>query len=369
MNSHGLTRIELDDEVLFDRAIDVLAGRHRSHGAGEILGVKGEPLRGHNAGALAQRLEGSLLAGTLAQGDHVADLHGVGGDVHLLAVDQDVAVHDDLARHAAGLGNAQTIDHVVKAQLEELVGILLDNACKYAAPESVISVRLTRQERSVHLAVHNKGDAFDGDALAHLFERFYRLDQSRTRQTGGYGLGLAIVKKTVELLGGKISFVSREGEGTTFTVTLPLAVNTSYHAPAPEPEPGARLDGVRILMAEDNALNREIATYMFEERGALVTAAEDGQQAVDRFAASAPSSFDIILMDIMMPVLDGLDAARAIRVLDRTDARTVPILAVSANAFSDDIAASREAGMNGHLSKPLDFDRVAAVIAQYIRRS
>ena len=151
--------------------------------------------------------------------------------------------------------------------------------------------------------------------------------------------------------------------------TLPLTVDTSYHAPAPEPEPGARLDGVRILMAEDNALNREIATYMFEERGALVTAAEDGQQAVDRFAASAPSSFDIILMDIMMPVLDGLDAARAIRVLDRTDARTVPILAVSANAFSDDIAASREAGMNGHLSKPLDFDRVAAVIAQYIRRS
>lgn len=122
-------------------------------------------------------------------------------------------------------------------------------------------------------------------------------------------------------------------------------------------------------MAEDNALNREIATYMLEEGGALVTAAENGQQAVDRFAASIPGSFDIILMDIMMPVLDGLDAAHAIRALDRADARTVPILAVSANAFSDDIAASREAGMNGHLSKPLDFDRVAAVIAQYIRRS
>ena len=204
---------------------------------------------------------------------------------------------------------------------------------------------------------------------ARAFDTFAQGHKTSRTTYSGSGLGLAIVKKTVELLGGKISFVSREGEGTTFTVTLPLTVDTSYHAPAPEPEPGAWLDGVRILMAEDNALNREIATYMLEESGALVTAAEDGQQAVDCFAASAPGSFDIILMDIMMPVLDGLDAARAIRALDRADARTVPILAVSANAFSDDIAASREAGMNGHLSKPLDFDRVAAVIAQYIRRS
>lgn len=108
----------------------------------------------------------------------------------------------------------------------------------------------------------------------------------------GSGLSLAIAKKTVELLGGNISFVSREGEGTTFTVTLPLTVDTSYRPPAPEPEVGARLDGIRILMAEDNAFNREIATYMLEERGALVTAAEDGQKAVDCFIAAASGSFD-----------------------------------------------------------------------------
>ncbi len=109
-----------------------------------------------------------------------------------------------------------------KAQLEELVGILLDNACKYAAPESVISVRLTRQERSVHLAVHNKGDAFDDDAIAHLFERFYRLDQSRTRQTGGYGLGLAIADSICQRHQGHI-FAANEDEGVTFHVTLPVA--------------------------------------------------------------------------------------------------------------------------------------------------
>lgn len=180
----------------------------------------------------------------------------------------------------------------------------------------------------------------------------------------GSGIGLAIAKKTVELLGGNISFVSREGEGTTFTVTLPLTVDTSYRPPAPEPEAGARLDGIRILMAEDNALNREIATY---------TARSSPPPRMVRRPSTASSpprraALTAILMDIMMPVLDGLGAARAIRAIDRADAGTVPILAVSANAFADDIAASRAAGMNDHLSKPLDFDRVAAVIAQYVRQ-
>ena len=202
---------------------------------------------------------------------------------------------------------------------------------------------------------------------ARAFDTFAQEHKASRTTYSGSGLSLAIAKKTVELLGGNISFVSREGEGTTFTVTLPLTVDTSYRPPAPEPEAGARLDGIRILMAEGNALNREIATYMLEERGALVTAAEDGQKAVDCFIAAAPGSFDAILMDIMMPVLDGLGAARATRAIDRADAGTVPILAVSANAFADDIAASRAAGMNDHLSKPLDFDRVAAVIAQYVR--
>ena len=131
-----------------------------------------------------------------------------------VALDNSLRIHDEI-----------TPDFVVdgdKAQLEELVGILLDNACKYAAPESVISVRLTRQERSVHLAVHNKGDAFDDDAIAHLFERFYRLDQSRTRQTGGYGLGLAIADSICQRHQGHIS-AANEDEGVTFHVTLPIA--------------------------------------------------------------------------------------------------------------------------------------------------
>lgn len=131
-----------------------------------------------------------------------------------VALDNSLRIHDEITPDIVVSGD--------KAQLEELVGILLDNACKYAAPESVISVRLTRQERSVHLAVHNKGDAFDDDAIAHLFERFYRLDQSRTRQTGGYGLGLAIADSICQRHQGHIS-AANEDEGVTFHVTLPIA--------------------------------------------------------------------------------------------------------------------------------------------------
>lgn len=131
-----------------------------------------------------------------------------------VALDNSLRIHDEITSDIVVSGD--------KAQLEELVGILLDNACKYAAPESVISVRLTRQERSVHLAVHNKGDAFDDDAIAHLFERFYRLDQSRTRQTGGYGLGLAIADSICQRHQGHIS-AANEDEGVTFHVTLPVA--------------------------------------------------------------------------------------------------------------------------------------------------
>ena len=131
-----------------------------------------------------------------------------------VALDNSLRIHDEITPDIVVSGD--------KAQLEELVGILLDNACKYAAPENVISVRLTRQERSVHLAVHNKGDAFDDDAIAHLFERFYRLDQSRTRQTGGYGLGLAIADSICQRHQGHI-FAANEDEGVTFHVTLPVA--------------------------------------------------------------------------------------------------------------------------------------------------
>lgn len=127
--------------------------------------------------------------------------------------------------------------------------------------------------------------------------------------------------------------------------------------------------GVRILVVEDNELNMEIAEYMFTERGAVVEKAADGKKALEMFAASEEGYYDVIMMDIMMPEMDGLEATRRIRRMDRKDAETVPIFAMSANAFDDDVARSRAAGMNEHLSKPLPFEKAAAVIAQYVRKN
>lgn len=127
--------------------------------------------------------------------------------------------------------------------------------------------------------------------------------------------------------------------------------------------------GVRILAVEDNELNMEIAEYMFTERGAVVEKAADGKKALEMFAASEEGYYDVIMMDIMMPEMDGLEATRRIRRMDRKDAETVPIFAMSANAFDDDVARSRAAGMNEHLSKPLSFEKAAAVIAQYVRKN
>lgn len=127
--------------------------------------------------------------------------------------------------------------------------------------------------------------------------------------------------------------------------------------------------GVRILVVEDNELNMEIAEYMFTERGAVVEKAADGKKALEMFAASEEGYYDVIMMDIMMPEMDGLEATRRIRRMDRKDAETVLIFAMSANAFDDDVARSRAAGMNEHLSKPLSFEKAAAVIAQYVRKN
>jgi CheY-like chemotaxis protein len=176
------------------------------------------------------------------------------------------------------------------------------------------------------------------------------------------------VKNLVQKMGGQIRCESERGEGTTFFITLPFAID-------PEPKPlvsetdehTEQLRGLSILLVEDNELNMEIAEFFLEEEGAVVTKAVNGREAVQLFDASAPGTFQLILMDIMMPVMDGETAARAIRALDRPDAKTIPIIAMTANAFSDDIASSLQAGMNAHLSKPIELGRLIAVIKEHVK--
>ena len=253
---------------------------------------------------------------------------------------------------------------------------LMSNAVKYnrCGGSVEVSCRETSYENGIATFLFvctDTGIGMSKEFQEHAFETFAQEQKTAWTTYSGSGLGLSIAKKTVDLLGGTIGFVSREGKGTVFTVSLPLKVDLEAEQrkakKQQEAQPGS-IAGVKVLMAEDNELNLEIATYMLEEKGAVVTQARDGKEAADKFAASAPGAFDVILMDIMMPVMDGLEATRTIRAMEREDAKTIPIFAVTANAFSDDIAASRASGMNEHLSKPLKFEELNAMICKYVKR-
>ena len=179
---------------------------------------------------------------------------------------------------------------------------------------------------------------------------------------------MSIVKSIVDKMGGKIDVKSKLGEGSTFKVTIPYKIVPDELIPkkAESADIGnVSIKGTRILMAEDNRLNSEIAQYLLEDFGAVVTPVSNGRECVDAYKNSEEGTFDLILMDIMMPVMDGLTAAREIRCCDRRDA-DIPIIAMTANAFSEDAKMSREAGMNAHLAKPLDINKLIVAIAKLL---
>lgn len=184
------------------------------------------------------------------------------------------------------------------------------------------------------------------------------------------GVGMAITKRYVELMGGTISVESKKGRGSAFTVELPMELTDEEYVRKQElPITKADLTGVKILLAEDNDLNAEIATVQLEECGIQVTRAVDGEEVVEIFANHPADTYDIILMDVMMPKMNGYEATKAIRSLDdRPDGRTIPIIAMTANAFAEDVQASLDAGMNGHLSKPIVMDEVVKTIARNLER-
>ena len=203
--------------------------------------------------------------------------------------------------------------------------------------------------------------------LEHIFDPFTQENTDARSVYQGAGLGMAIVKGLVEQMGGHIQVSSRENVGSTFVVTIPFEIAEPVQAEASKEKDGAPADirGMRLLLVEDNELNAEIARLLLEDAGAVITRVGDGQQALDLFREKPAGSFDGILMDVMMPVMDGLTATRAIRGLDRPDAKTIPIIAMTANAFAEDAAKCFDAGMNAHLSKPLDIRKVISTIARF----
>ena len=247
-------------------------------------------------------------------------------------------------------------------KLGQILNNLLSNALKYSEPGDSIELSVRQfafqQHSKYQIVVEDTGIGMSEQFLAHLFEPYARETHFATQTTVGTGLGMPIVKSLVQQMSGEISVESTLGKGSKFTVTLPLAVaenGTLQEEAQTQSDGDFRLAGRRVLLAEDNELNMEIATEVLTMNGVDVSQAFNGAEAVQLFEASAPYAYDAILMDMQMPEMDGCEAARIIRKLDRPDAATVPIVAVTANAFAEDIAKTTEAGMNGHISKPIDF--------------
>ena len=261
-------------------------------------------------------------------------------------------------------------------RIREVLVNILGNAVKFTGDGGSITFTsdylpgADDRHMIVRYRVTDTGVGMTKEFLKHIFDEFSQEESSARTHYKGSGLGMAISKRYVDLMGGNISVESEKGKGSTFTVELPLEL-TEADKVQKQASPGDSTDltGVKILMAEDNDLNAEIAMVQLEELGIHITRASDGKEALKIFASNQPGTFDIIFMDIMMPKMNGYEATKAIRALqNRPDARTIPIIAMTANAFAEDVQASLDAGMNDHLSKPIVMEEVIKTIARNIRQ-
>ena len=264
-----------------------------------------------------------------------------------------------------------------KLRINQVFFNLLSNAVKFTPEGGTVTYRLREHmTESGRLAmegeVSDTGVGMSEEFQKHLFEPFSQEMRSDSSETRGTGLGLAIVKKLLDLMNCKIEVHSEPGKGTAFNICGEFDCvrekAAATDAPAPAAQHTVNLTGMHILLCEDHPLNQEIAKTLLSEKGALVSVAEDGQRGVDAFVNSIPGFYRAILMDVRMPVMDGLTAARQIRMLDRPDAKTVPIIAMTADAFAEDIQKCLDAGMNGHIAKPIDPQRLLQVLWDAILR-
>ena len=270
-------------------------------------------------------------------------------------------------------------------RLNQVLSNLLSNALKFTPAKGIIKLRVSKtgeDQENVYLRfeVIDTGCGIAEENYDKIFESFEQENVDVTYKYGGTGLGLSIVKRFTQLMGGSIHVTSVQGSGSTFTVDLPFGKVKESGELARFSDINGRDDlakdcyvidydfkGKRILLVEDNELNREIAEELIGATGASVESAEDGVQAVEKFKESAEGYYDLILMDVQMPHMDGYEATRCIRALGRSDAQKVPIFAMTANAFAEDVQKSREAGMNAHISKPMDIRAVYKQMNRYLQ--
>ncbi|MDR3248863.1 MAG: response regulator, partial [Treponema sp.] len=271
-------------------------------------------------------------------------------------------------------------------RLSQVIANLLSNAVKFTPEGGTITLDAVLEETiplsnknspeeggcAVRVSVTDTGIGISPEQQARLFSSFTQADSSTSRKYGGTGLGLAISRRIVEMMGGHIWVESVPGQGSTFFFVVPLKRGTleDLGGAVAAPETGEEEDnfaGFRVLLAEDVEINREIVLSLLEPTGISIECAENGAMATRIFNAS-PGAFDLIFMDIQMPEMDGYEATRVIRASGAANAGTIPIIAMTANVFKEDVERCLESGMNGHVGKPLDFEEVLGVLRTYLHR-
>ena len=250
---------------------------------------------------------------------------------------------------------------------------ILSNAVKYNKENGYIYIsyqEFTSEQEgrvTIEFICRDTGIGMTKDFQKRLFEPFAQEHAGSRTKFSGTGLGMPITKKLIEKMGGTITFESKKGEGTTFVIRIPFKIDQDADQREEQEAISEKsIKDLKILLVEDNELNMEIAEFVIQNEGASVTKAWNGQEAVEIFKKSRPDEFDVILMDIMMPIKNGYEAAKMIRALDRDDAKTVPIIAMTANAFTEDRLKSKESGMNEHIAKPIDAKLLVKVISEFV---
>lgn len=265
-----------------------------------------------------------------------------------------------------------------KLRLKQLLLNILANAIKYTPPYGSISLEVRETHSRLHdtigyeFIITDNGIGIDSEFAAKIFEPFARASDSRTSEIEGTGLGMTIALNIARMMNGTIDVQSTLGEGSSFKATVYLHPHQQIHS-SKASAPAAGIDrlqeiacrGKQVLLVEDNELNLEIAVELLKYAGLEITIAKNGLEGLDKFKAAPPGTYTLILMDIQMPVMNGLEAAKAIRALPVKDAQTVPIVAMTANAFPEDIAATLQAGMNEHLSKPIDLEQFHSILQKW----
>ena len=251
---------------------------------------------------------------------------------------------------------------------------ILSNAVKYNKENGQIYISCMEisseqpEMTTMEFVCWDTGIGMTDEFQKHIFEPFAQEHTGSRTKFAGTGLGMPITKKLVEKMGGTITFESEKGVGTTFVIRVPFKIDLDADKREEQTDASEKsIKGLHILLAEDNELNMEIAEFVLQNEGADLTKAWDGQEAVELFKNSEPGEFDVILMDIMMPVMDGYEAAKMIRSLDREDAKEIPIIAMTANAFTEDRIKAKEAGMDEHIAKPVDMELLIKVIHKLVK--